>query len=57
MQIELSADIEDFIALDREFHLSMYGVARTSVLGDTVLQLWNRTQHYRRAFMRVQHGK
>lgn len=55
-QIELSANIEDFIALDRQFHLSMYGVARTSVLGDTVLQLWNRTQHYRRAFMRVQTG-
>lgn len=52
-QIELSADLEDFITLDRQFHLSMYGAAETSVLGDTVLQLWNRTQHYRRAFMRV----
>jgi len=55
-QIELSADIEEFITLDRQFHLSMYGAAQTSVLGSTVLQLWNRTQHYRRAFMRVRMG-
>jgi DNA-binding GntR family transcriptional regulator len=53
IRIELSSDLEDFITLDRQFHLSMYGAATTSVLGDTVLQLWNRTQHYRRAFMRV----
>ncbi|NYI40234.1 GntR family transcriptional regulator [Demequina lutea] len=53
MQMELSADIEGFITLDRQFHLSMYGVAQTNVLGDTVLRLWNRTHHYRRAFMHV----
>ncbi|MDF1478188.1 GntR family transcriptional regulator [Leifsonia sp. H3M29-4] len=51
--MEGANDLEDFIALDREFHLSSYAVAETSVLGDTVLRLWNRTQHYRRAFMRV----
>ena len=51
--IEAAADLEEFIALDREFHLSSYAVAETTVLHDTVLQLWNRTQHYRRAFMRV----
>ncbi len=48
-----SADVEEFLALDREFHLSCYALAPTSVLGDLVRQLWNRTQHYRRAFTRV----
>ncbi|NYF09862.1 DNA-binding GntR family transcriptional regulator [Leifsonia sp. AK011] len=51
--MEHTDDLEEFIALDREFHLASYAVAQTSVLGETVLQLWNRTQHYRRAFMRV----
>jgi DNA-binding GntR family transcriptional regulator len=48
-----SADVEEFLALDRTFHLSCYRHAPTSVLADLVLQLWNRTQHYRRAFTRV----
>ena len=48
-----SADVEEFLALDRAFHLSCYDLAPTSVLGDLVRQLWNRTQHYRRAFTRV----
>lgn len=51
--MERSADIEEFLRLDREFHLGSYAAAHTSVLGDTVEQLWNRTQHYRRAFTRV----
>lgn len=52
-EMEQTDDLEEFMSLDRDFHLSSYAVASTSVLGDTVLQLWNRTQHYRRAFMRV----
>jgi DNA-binding GntR family transcriptional regulator len=52
-EMEQTSSIEEFIALDREFHLSSYSSARTSVLGEMVQQLWNRTQHYRRAFMRV----
>jgi DNA-binding GntR family transcriptional regulator len=51
--MERSDDVEQFLRLDREFHLSCYSAAHTSVLGDTVLRLWNRTQHYRRAFTRV----
>jgi DNA-binding GntR family transcriptional regulator len=51
--METSADVEEFLALDREFHLSCYRAASTSVLGDLVLRLWNSTQHYRRAFTRV----
>jgi DNA-binding GntR family transcriptional regulator len=48
-----SAEVEEFLALDRDFHLSCYALAETSVLGDLARQLWNRTQHYRRAFTRV----
>jgi DNA-binding GntR family transcriptional regulator len=51
--MEASDDVEEFLTLDREFHLSSYAAAPTSVLGDFVTQLWNRTQHYRRAFTRV----
>jgi DNA-binding GntR family transcriptional regulator len=47
------ADVEEFLTLDRRFHLSCYDLVPTSVLGDLVIQLWNRTQHYRRAFTRV----
>jgi DNA-binding GntR family transcriptional regulator len=52
-EMEPSTDVEQFLRLDREFHLSSYAAAETSVLGDLVEQLWNRTQHYRRAFTRV----
>jgi DNA-binding GntR family transcriptional regulator len=51
--MERSTDVEHFLRLDREFHLSSYAGAETNVLGEMVLQLWNRTQHYRRAFTRV----
>lgn len=52
-EMEASDDVEEFLRLDREFHLSCYTASSTSVLGDFVTQLWNRTQHYRRAFTRV----
>ncbi len=51
--MERSTELEEFLELDREFHLSCYSVADTSVLGDTVRRLWNRTQPYRRAYTRV----
>ena len=51
--MERSSDVEQFLRLDREFHLTSYAAAETSLLGDMVEQLWNRTQHYRRAFTRV----
>ena len=51
--MERSGDVEEFLALDREFHLSCYDKAETTVLRDIVLRLWNSTQHYRRAFTRV----
>lgn len=51
--MESRDDVERFLRLDREFHLSCLQSAPTSVLGDTVLRLWNRTQHYRRAATRL----
>jgi DNA-binding GntR family transcriptional regulator len=46
-------DVERFLRLDREFHLLSYSTATTTVLGETILGLWNRTQHYRRAYTRL----
>jgi len=46
-------DVEEFLALDREFHLGSYAGASTTYLGPIVLKLWNNTQHYRRAFTRL----
>ncbi|WP_104081498.1 GntR family transcriptional regulator [Cryobacterium sp. Y11] len=49
-QMRRTHDVEEFLRLDREFHLGSYTTARTTVLGDLVNRLWNTTQHYRRAF-------
>ncbi|GAA2071833.1 GntR family transcriptional regulator [Pseudolysinimonas kribbensis] len=51
--MERSGDVEEFLRLDREFHLASYRGAGTAVLGETVVRLWNRTHHYRRAFTRM----
>ncbi|MFK4805084.1 GntR family transcriptional regulator [Microbacterium sp. ZW CA_36] len=51
--MENSTDVERFLRLDREFHLSCLQAIETSVLGSTVLNLWNRTQQYRRAATRL----
>lgn len=54
--MERSPDVEQFLQLDREFHLSCYAADPTLILGEEVLRLWNRTQHYRRAFTRMFHS-
>lgn len=51
--METSEDIERFLELDREFHLSCLEAAPTTLLADTVRGLWNRTQHYRRRATRL----
>ncbi len=51
--MEATDDVERFLELDRDFHLSCLEAAHTTVLGDTVRGLWNRTQHYRRAATRL----
>ncbi|UYN82661.1 MAG: GntR family transcriptional regulator [Microcella sp.] len=48
-----STDPEQFLALDREFHLTTYSGARTVVLTELVHRLWNRTQAYRRVYTRL----
>ena len=52
-RMERSADVEDFLLMDREFHLSGVDHADTTVLTELVKSLWNRTQHYRRAATRL----
>jgi DNA-binding GntR family transcriptional regulator len=49
-RMEHADNVEEFLRLDREFHLGSYESAHTTVLGDLVRRLWNTTQHYRRAF-------
>lgn len=49
-QMEASTDLEQFLRLDREFHLLSYSTAETGMLSELVHRLWNTTQHYRRAF-------
>jgi DNA-binding GntR family transcriptional regulator len=48
--IAAAADVEEFLTLDREFHLLTYAGARFSLLHELVLRFWNSTQHYRRAW-------
>jgi DNA-binding GntR family transcriptional regulator len=45
-----AADPEEFLALDRAFHLGTYAGAETIVLTELVVRLWNRTQAYRRVY-------
>ncbi len=52
-RIEATADVEEFIDLDREFHLLTYAGCTIEQLNASILRLWNCTQHYRRAFMLV----
>jgi DNA-binding GntR family transcriptional regulator len=52
-EMQAGTDVARFLQLDREFHLLSYSGASTAILGDTVLRLWNSTQHYRRAFTLV----
>jgi len=52
-EMERARDVEEFLELDRAFHLGSYAAADTGFLGPTVERLWNTTQHYRRAFTRL----
>jgi DNA-binding GntR family transcriptional regulator len=49
-QMAATSDPEEFLALDRAFHLGTYAGAETVVLTDLVHRLWNRTQAYRRVY-------
>jgi len=50
-RIEAGVSVSEFLALDREFHMTTYVGCGTDHLMTTIDRLWNATQHYRRAFM------
>lgn len=52
-KIEEGVDVGEFLRLDREFHLLTYSRCDIEPLSAMVTQMWNTTQHYRRAFMTV----
>ena len=52
-EIEKTTEIEIFLRLDREFHLLSYAGASDGMLSDFVERIWNTTQHYRRAFAKL----
>ncbi len=52
-RIEANDDVQVFLDLDREFHLSSYAGCDSAPLIESVTRLWNSTQYYRRAFMLV----
>ena len=52
-EIERDVDVASFLDLDRQFHLLTYAGCRIEQLTTTVHRLWNSTQHYRRAFMKI----
>src|SRR5690606_31452202 len=52
-RIEENDDVEEFLRLDREFHWTSYRGHEAPQLADMVHLLWDTTQHYRRAFVRL----
>lgn len=51
--IEASTEVEEFLKLDREFHLLSYRAAGMPTLLSMIERFWNTTQHYRRAYSRL----
>jgi DNA-binding GntR family transcriptional regulator len=52
-EMEAGADLDAFIRIDREFHLSSYAGAESSEMWQIIHRMWNTTQHYRREFTRL----
>jgi DNA-binding GntR family transcriptional regulator len=52
-EIERTEDVDVFLRLDREFHLSSYRRAAMPRLKELVERFWNTTQPYRRAYTRM----
>lgn len=48
---DAGGDTEEFLQLDREFHLASYAAAHTSQLEPLIRKLWNTTAPYRRAYV------
>jgi DNA-binding GntR family transcriptional regulator len=51
-QLEQVSSIEEYIQLDREFHLKTYSRAAMPQLLAMVERFWNTTQHFRRQFVK-----
>jgi DNA-binding GntR family transcriptional regulator len=49
-RMENAVTVEEFLDLDRQFHLAMYQRVPTYLLGELATRLWNITQPYRRAY-------
>ena len=52
-EMEAGAELDAFIRIDREFHLSSYAGAASSEMWQIIHRMWNTTQHYRREFTRL----
>lgn len=51
--IEANHDPEEFLRLDREFHWRSYSRNESPSLAAIISRLWDTTQHYRRALVRL----
>ena len=51
-EIAVAEDDEEFLRLDREFHLACYKAAGMRQLQAMAERFWNTTQHYRRLFIK-----
>jgi DNA-binding GntR family transcriptional regulator len=51
-ELEQVKTLEEYIQLDREFHLRTYARARMPQLLAMVERFWNSTQHFRRVFVK-----
>jgi DNA-binding GntR family transcriptional regulator len=56
-QLETVETLEDYIQLDRAFHLRTYSRARMPQLLAMVERFWNTTQHFRRQFVKETFAK
>lgn len=52
-EMEAGAELDAFMRIDREFHLSSYAGAESSEMWQIIHRMWNTTQHYRREFTRL----
>ncbi len=50
-RIEAGVSVNEFLELDRAFHLVTYRGCKIQTLTTMVVRLWNNTHHYRRLFM------
>lgn len=56
-ELEQVTTLEEYIELDRAFHLRTYAAARMPQLLAMIERFWNSTQHFRRQFVSEAYGK